>query len=60
MKIGIVWGKRRGVYGVWWGKLKEIDQLEHPDVDRRLILRWIFSKWNVGMDWIDLAQDRDI
>ena len=29
-------------------------------VDERIILRWIFRKWDVGgMDWIDLAQDRD-
>jgi hypothetical protein len=20
-----------------------------PDVDRRILLRWIFSKWNVGV-----------
>jgi hypothetical protein len=27
----------------------------------RIILRWIFRKWDVGgMDWIELAQDRDI
>jgi len=25
---------------------------------RRIILRWIFRKWDRGMDWIDLAQDR--
>ena len=26
----------------------------------RIILRWIFRKWNVGgMDWIELAQDTD-
>ena len=30
-----------------------------PGVDRRIILRWIFRKRNGGMDWIDLAQDRD-
>jgi len=25
-----------------------------------VILKWIFKKWDVGgMDWIDLAQDRD-
>ena len=24
-----------------------------------IILRWIFRKWDGGMDWIDLAQDRD-
>jgi len=34
--------------------------LGRPDVGGR-ILRWIFRKWDVGgMDWIELAQDRDI
>jgi len=34
--------------------------LEDPGVNGRIILRWIFRKWDVwGMDWIDLAQDRD-
>jgi len=33
--------------------------LEDPGVDGRIILRWIFRKWDVGMDWIELAQDRD-
>jgi len=34
--------------------------LEEPGVDVRIILRWIFRKWDVwGMDWIELAQDRD-
>ena len=29
-------------------------------VDRRIILKWIFRKWVVGgMDWIDLAGNRD-
>jgi len=28
--------------------------------DGRMILRWIFRKWDVGgVDWIELAQDRD-
>ena len=31
-----------------------------PGVDWRIILRWIFRKLDVGgMDWIELAQDRD-
>jgi hypothetical protein len=25
----------------------------------RIILRWIFGKWDGGMDWIDLAQNTD-
>jgi hypothetical protein len=33
--------------------------LENPDVDERMILKWIFRKWDGGMDWIDLDQDRD-
>jgi hypothetical protein len=28
--------------------------------DGRIILRWIFRKWDVmGMDWNELAQDRE-
>jgi len=33
--------------------------LEYTDVDGRVILKWIFSKWDATMDWIYLAQDRD-
>jgi hypothetical protein len=34
--------------------------LKDPGVDGRIILRWIFRNWDVGgMDWIELAQDRD-
>jgi hypothetical protein len=40
--------------------MKERDHLEDSGVDGRIILRWIFRKWNEGnMDWIELAQDRD-
>ena len=42
------------------GNLRERDHVEDPGVDRRIILGWIFRKWDVGgMDWIDLARDRD-
>jgi hypothetical protein len=30
-----------------------------PDVDGRIILKWIFKTWHGNMDWIELAQDRD-
>jgi len=34
--------------------------LEDSGVGGRIILRWIFRKWDVGgMDWIELAQDRE-
>jgi hypothetical protein len=33
--------------------------LEDPGVDGRIILKWIFKKWDGGMDWIDMAQYRD-
>jgi hypothetical protein len=45
--------------GIWWGNLKDRGHLRDPGLDRRIVLRWIFRKWDVGMDWIDLAQDRD-
>jgi len=28
-------------------------------VGGRIILKWIFRKWDVGMDWIDQAQNKD-
>jgi len=35
--------------GLWWGNLRERDNLGGPGVDGRIILRWIFRKWNVGV-----------
>jgi hypothetical protein len=39
--------------------LRERDHLEDPGVDGRIIFRWIFRKCYGGIDWIDLARDRD-
>ena len=44
--------------GFWWGNLRERGHLEYRGVGGRIILRLIFRKWDVGMDWIDLAQNR--
>jgi hypothetical protein len=33
--------------------------LGDPGVDGKIILTWIFKKWDGVMDWIDLVQDRE-
>jgi hypothetical protein len=35
--------------GFLWGNLRERDHLEDPGLDRRIILRWIIRKWDVGV-----------
>jgi hypothetical protein len=54
-----VWGKGEVHIGFWWENLREGDHLEDFGVGRRVILKWIFKKMDGGVDWIDLAQDRD-
>jgi len=40
--------------GFRWRNLTERDHLEDPGIDRRIILRLIFRKWDVGVrnGWI--------
>jgi hypothetical protein len=53
-------GKRSGAYVALVEKPERKGQLGRPDVDDRIILKWIFRKWDVrGMKWIDVAEDRD-
>jgi hypothetical protein len=38
--------------GFWWGNLKERDLWGKSEVEGTIILKWMFSKWDVGMYWI--------
>ena len=38
---------RTGTYRVLVGILRKLDHLENPGVDGRIILSWIFRKWNM-------------
>jgi len=53
-------GERKEVYtGFWWGNLRERDHLGDTGVDGRIILRWIFRKWDVevwtGSSWLSIG-----
>ena len=41
--------------GFWWGNLRERDCLGDPGIDGRIILRWIFRKWDGGGYGLDRA-----
>jgi hypothetical protein len=34
--------------GFWWGSLKKREYLEDLGVNRRIILKFIFNKWDGG------------
>jgi hypothetical protein len=55
--MGMAYGAYGGEVctGFWWGSLRERDHWGDPDINGRIILRWILRKW----DWMERAQDRD-
>ena len=57
-----VWERGKVHTWFWWGNMRERGHFEDPDIDGRIILRWIFRKWDCkgwGMDSIGLAWDRN-
>ena len=60
-----VWKTGELLTGLWWGDLTEKGPLENLIVDGRIVFKWICIKLDLeevgwgGLDWIDLAQDRD-
>jgi hypothetical protein len=40
-------GKVEGSRGFWWENLRKREHWEDRGVGGRIILRWIFSKWDV-------------
>jgi len=52
-------GPRMMYAGFWWGNLREMDHLEKPGLDGRIILRWVFRKWDevawTGLLWLRIG-----
>jgi hypothetical protein len=49
-------GKGEVCTGFWWGSLRKGYHWGDPDVNGRIILKWIFRKWEgvVGTGWCGL------
>jgi len=47
-----VWGRGEACIGFWWGNRRERDHWLDPGVVGKIILRWVFRKWDVayGLD----------
>jgi len=56
-----VWGRGEAYAGVWCENLKERGHLGDPGLDGKIILRWIFRKWDVGiwtgLSWLRIGTD---
>ena len=54
-------GETRDIYGVLVEKPEGKNHLGDQGIDRRIILRWICRKWNVGvwtgLSWLRIGTD---
>jgi hypothetical protein len=44
-----LWERGEACVGFWWGNLRERDHWGYPGLDGRMVLRWIFRRWDVGV-----------
>jgi len=57
---GVYGGGERCAQGSSGGNLRERDHWGDLDVDGRIILRWIFGKWEgveIGWSWLRIGTD---
>jgi hypothetical protein len=54
------WGNEEVHTGFWRGDLREGDQLRDPGVDGKIILKFIFKKWDggvrTGLSWLRIRK----
>jgi hypothetical protein len=51
-------GEKRVAYRFLVGDLRESDHFGDPGVERNIILKWIFKKWNgtfTGLSWLRIG-----
>jgi hypothetical protein len=59
-RVAIVGDKISAYWVLVWATPKEGDLFQFLGVDGRIILKWFLKKLVESVDWIRLAQERDI
>ena len=55
-----VWGRSEAYTVLWWGKMREGDRLGDPGIDWEDNIKMDIREVGcLGMDWIELTQDRN-
>jgi hypothetical protein len=46
--------------GFWWGDLRERDHLEFLGINGKIVIKWIFEKWDgksrTGLMWLRIGK----